>query len=130
MKRNTPVCGYIPLPMEKRRMCPSCGKYHMQMWSLPFDRVWHCAGCGNTLIANHAVSDWSKLVGTTIKCKFGARNCPAGANDTVLNADVLSVRGNEVEIRTEHGKANWYTIYDGYVGSGNYYSGWHIEKVR
>ena len=123
--------GYKPLPMEKRIMCPSCGKVHMQMWTLPFDSVWHCGGCNNTIVADQRVIDWSKLVGTTIKSKFGCGNHATNKDDTmIVNAEVLGVRGNEVEILLEHdANPTWYTIYDEYVGHGGVYSGFHLRKV-
>ena len=118
--------GYTPLSMDARIMCPSCRKVHMQMWTLPFDAVWHCDGCGNTIVACKQTIDWTKLIGTTTRCKFGIGNPTHDKHGEVLNCDVISVRGNEVEIRLEHNTSTtWYTIYDGYVKDG-----WDFGIVR
>ena len=121
---------YTPRPWDQRLLCPSCHKVRMNLWVLPFDSVWHCNGCGNTIVADQKVLDWSALVGTTIRCRWGARNTTMFEGDSIRMVKVVSVRGNEVEIKMElNAGTDWYTIYDGYLGSGEYYSGWHIAKV-
>lgn len=121
---------YTPLPWDQRLLCPSCHRVRMQLWTLPFDRVWHCNGCKNTIIADQKVLDWAELVGTTIRCRCGLRNTAEDREDPISIADVISVRGNEVEIKKKYNAfATWYTIHDTHLGYGGYYEGGHLVKV-